>query len=54
MIEDISKALKPLPQEHIHECVAERIFNDLVPHLKKVVVDAFIEGLRKGTLTIAQ
>ena len=31
MKEGMAKAFQPLLQEHIHERVAERIFNDLVP-----------------------
>ena len=39
LMKNIAKALQPLPQEHLHERVAERIFNDLVPHFKKEVVE---------------
>ena len=37
--EKIAKALPTLPQEHICERLAERIFNDMVPRYKKLVVE---------------
>ena len=41
MDEEIEKS--PQPQEHIHERVAENMFNDLVPHFRKEVV--VLQGL---------